>query len=427
MSSGLTGAPNSFQGAMNTTLHPLLRKCVLVFFDDILIYSPTPEAHIDHLHQVFNLLAADQWKVKLSKRQFAKQSISYLGHIVSSSGVSTDPEKIRSIQEWPQPQDIRELRSFLGLARYYRKFIRNFALLARPLIDLLKKGTLFFWTPAHTAAFDALKNALVSAPVLALPDFSKPFQLQTDASDSRVGAILLQEGHLLAFVNKSLAPRTRLLSTYEKEFLAILVAVEQWRSYLQHAEFTIFTDQRSLMHITDQRLHTQWQLKMHHKLAGLQYRVIYKSGASNSAADALSRHPNPPAQLQAISASTPAWLAELVARYDTDPESKQLLQKLSINPQSRPQFTLHNGVIRYSGRFWVGHNVQLQQRIISALHDSALGGHSSFPITHSRIKKLFYWCGLKQSVKTFVAGCAVCLPDFYLHYQYLQRPGKLFP
>jgi len=176
MAFGLTGAPNTFQGAVNTTLHPLLRKCALVFFDDILVYSHTLEDHIQHLRQVFTLLARDQWKVKISKCRFAQQSISYLGHIVSHNGVSTDPRKIESIQQWPQPQNIKELRNFLGLAGYYRKFVKHFATLARPLTNLLKKG-IFIWTLAHQAALDALKSALVLAPVLALLDFSKPFQL----------------------------------------------------------------------------------------------------------------------------------------------------------------------------------------------------------------------------------------------------------
>jgi len=130
MAFGLTGAPNTFQGAMNTTLYPLLRKCALVFFDDILVYSRTLEDHIQHLRQVFTLLASDQWKVKISKCRFAQQSISYLGHIVSHNGVSTDPSKIESIQQWPPPQNIKELRSFLGLAGYYRKFAKHFATLA---------------------------------------------------------------------------------------------------------------------------------------------------------------------------------------------------------------------------------------------------------------------------------------------------------
>ena len=170
----------------------------------------------------------------------------------------------------------------------------------------------------------------------------------------------------------------------------------------------IFTDQRSLMHITDQRMQTQWQLKMHTKLAGLQYKVVYKPDTSNLAADALSCHPNPPSQLQALSISTPAWLADVTAGYASGPESSKLLQELSINPQSHQPFTLQNGVIRYSGRIWVGNNHQLQQRIISALHDSALGGHSGFPVTYSCIKKLFCWRGMKQTIKAFVAACSVC-------------------
>lgn len=168
---GLTGAPNSFQGAMNSTLQSLLRKCVLVFFDDILIYSATYEEHIQHLAQVFELLSKDQWLVKLSKCKFTRQSIAYLGHVVSANGVSTDPSKIEVVSSWPIPKDIKELHSFLGLAGYYRKFVQHFAIIARPLTDLLKKGTLLIWTSAHTTTFETLKQALVTAPVLALLNY----------------------------------------------------------------------------------------------------------------------------------------------------------------------------------------------------------------------------------------------------------------
>ena len=347
---------------MNVTLKPLLRICVLVFFDDILIYSKTLEEHVEHIRQVFHLLAKDKWLLKRSKCQFARQSIAYLGHVISAEGVATDPSKIQSIHSWPTPTDAKQLRSFLGLAGYYRKFVRHFAILARPLTDLLKKGTMFLWTSVHDGAFTSLKNALVTAPVLALPDFSRPFQIQTDASDMGVGVVLLQDGHPLAFISKALGPRTRSLSTYEKEYLAIMVAVDQWRSYLQHAEFVIFSDHRSLSHIADQRLHTPWQLKMYTKLAGLQYTVVYKPGTSNMAADALSRHPAPPAQLNAISYSTPEWLSEVVAGYDSDPASSKLLQELAVAPSSHPPFTLVSGVLRYRGRVWIGCNHKLQHR-----------------------------------------------------------------
>jgi hypothetical protein len=175
---------------MNTVLRPLLRICVLVFFDNILIYSKTLSEHLTHLRQVLELLSAGQWRLKLSKCQFAKQNISYLGHVIGAAGVSTDPSKIEAVRQWPTPTNVKELRSFLGLAGYYQKFVQNYALIAHPLTDLLKKGTLYVWSSVHASAFGALKEALISAPVLALPDFSKTFQVQTDASDTGIGAVL---------------------------------------------------------------------------------------------------------------------------------------------------------------------------------------------------------------------------------------------
>ena len=157
-----------------------------------------------------------------------------------------------------------------------------------PLTDLLKKGALFVWTAVHKQSFLALKTALTSALILAMPNFSKPFVIETDASGTGVGAVLMQQGHPLAFLSKSLNPRLQGLSTYEKEYLAILMAVEQWRSYLQLAEFQILTDHKSLVQLEDQRLHTPWQQKVFTKLLGLQYRIVYKKGIDNGATDALS-------------------------------------------------------------------------------------------------------------------------------------------
>lgn len=144
-----------------------------------------------HLRVVLQLLADDKWQVKLSKYFFAKRQISYLGRIVSSEGISTDNSKITSITNWPTPTNAKELRSFLGLAGYYRKFVRHFATIAKPLTSLLKKHTIFVWTSLHQDAFDALKNALSTAPVLAAPDFSKPFCLETDACAYKIGAVLV--------------------------------------------------------------------------------------------------------------------------------------------------------------------------------------------------------------------------------------------
>ena len=216
MAFSLTGAPGTFQGAMNVTLAPGLRRFVIVFFDDILIYSRSYEAHVQHVALVFQWLAAENWKIKLSKCKFAQRQVSYLGHVISSSGLSTDPAKVQAIQDWPPPTSVRDLRGFLGLAGYYRKFVRNFGIIAKPLTDLLKKDALFVWTSIHESAFLTLKTALSSAPVLALPDFSIPFEIETDASGVGVGAVLQQRGHPLAYISKALGPRNQGLSVYEK-------------------------------------------------------------------------------------------------------------------------------------------------------------------------------------------------------------------
>lgn len=240
MAFGLTGAPNTFLSAMNDTLAPVLRRCALVFFDDILVYSPTLEAHLQHLSTVLQLLQQDQWKVKLSKCAFAQTSVSYLGHIISGQGVATDPTKLEVIQHWPTPANTKELRSFLGLAGFYRKFVQHYGIISKPLTELLKKHSLFAWTADHQTAFDTLKKALITAPVLALPDFTLPFCIYTDACQTGVGAVLMQQGHPLAFLSKALGPKNQGLSTYEKEYMAIIMAVAQWRSYLQLAEFHIY-------------------------------------------------------------------------------------------------------------------------------------------------------------------------------------------
>jgi hypothetical protein len=181
---------------------------------------------------------------------------------------------------------VKELRSFLGLAGYYRRFVRHFGIISRPLTDLLKKGAMFVWTSIQEQSFSALKAALTSAPVLALPDFSKPFVIEMDASGTGIGAMLI-----LAFLTKSLSNRLQGLSTYEKEYLAIFMDVEQWHSYLQLAEFLILKDHKSLVQLEEQRLHTPWQQKVFTRLLGLQYKIVYRKGTDNGVADALSRAP----------------------------------------------------------------------------------------------------------------------------------------
>jgi hypothetical protein len=282
---------------------------LLVFVDDILIYSSSLEEHAQHLSAVFELLQQHKLFVKRSKCSIAKNSLEYLGHIIGVEGVATEPAKIEAVQRWPRPDNTKQLRGFLGLAGYYRKFIRFFGILCQPLTNLLKKHAQFIWTPAAEEAFEAIKCAMVQAPVLALPDFSKEFILETDACATGVGVVLMQQGHPLAFLSKALGPKNQALSIYDKECLAILMAIEKWKSYLQHRPFTIHTDQRSLIHLGDHKFTTLIQQKAFFRLMGLQYKIVYKQGSTNRAADALSRRPQQ-VNAYAISVVRPRWVEQ---------------------------------------------------------------------------------------------------------------------
>lgn len=265
---------------------------------------------------------------------------------------------------------------------------------------------MFLWTQIHETAFQTLKQSLVSAPVLALPNFAKLFAIETDASSKGIGAVLLQDHHPLAYVSKALGVKNQGLSTYEKEYLAILMAVDKWRQYLQHGEFFIYSDHRSLSHLTEQRLTTPWQQRVFSKLIGLQYKVVYKKGIDNGAADALSRRPS--SELFSLSSATPQWMLQVMEGYMGDDQARELLVALTVSPNDSGHYTVNSGIIRYKGRVWVGNNIHLQQQIMLALHDSPVGGHSGFLVTYRRIKQIFSWPSMKTMVKQYVSSCSTC-------------------
>jgi len=186
--------------------------------------------------------------------------VEYLGHVISKAGVATDSSKIQAVSLWPTPKSVKQLRGFLGLTGYYRKFIKYYGLISKPLTDLLKKNVPFQWTPGVNTAFETLKTQLVQAPVLAIPDFSQQFVIEIDASDLGIGAVLMQNQQPVAYLRKALGPKkNQALSVYEKECMAILLAIEKLRSYLQHQPFVIKTDHKSLQHLTEQRISSKLQ------------------------------------------------------------------------------------------------------------------------------------------------------------------------
>lgn len=228
---GLSNAPSTFQATMNQMLAPYLRKFVVDFFDNILIYSASVSDHVYHLQLILGCLQSNHFYVKLSECQFCQSSIEYLGHIVDSHGIHADQKKVAAMLEWPPITTVKQLRGFLGLTGYYRRFVRGYAAMAAPLTELLKKDAFCLPNEAESA-FLALKKAMSHAPVLRLPDFELPFIIETDASNVGVGAVLMQEGRPIAFFSKKLGIRMRDASTYHKELYVIEEAVQKWRKYL---------------------------------------------------------------------------------------------------------------------------------------------------------------------------------------------------
>ncbi|GJV35069.1 putative mitochondrial protein [Tanacetum coccineum] len=253
------------------------------------------------------------------------------------------------MKNWPTLTNIKQLRGFLGLTGYYRKFIKNFANVSRPLTQLLKKGA-FKWSEEAQNSFVALQLAMTQALVLALPDFTKPFVVETNASGVGIGAMLQQNGHPIAYLSKTLAPKHQTLSIYEKEFLAVMMALEKWRRYLLDSHFIIKTDHYSLKYLLDQRITTPAQMKWLPKLMGFDYEVQYKKGVDNAVADALSRVQNEGQLMSTMVMTVPTELfTKIVASWTSDESIQTLLQSLQSGKTTRKHYSWSNG---YGRSFW---------------------------------------------------------------------------
>jgi hypothetical protein len=247
--------------------------------------------------------------------------VEYLGHIITTEGVSADPGKIAAMVDWPLPKNIKALRGFLGLTGYYRKFIKGYGSIASPLTPMLKKNS-FGWNTAAHEAFQALKVAVTRTPVLALPYFSQPFVIECDASGMGIGAVLMQNRRPIAFLSKALKGKALHMSTYEKELFALVTAVQKWMPYLLGRPFVVRTDQQSLKFLLEQKVGTPSQQKWVTKLLGYDFTVEYKKGVDNRVADALSRREDWGEEITLSLLSTPSWTASLKQQYEEDEDLK---------------------------------------------------------------------------------------------------------
>lgn len=290
---GLHSAAATFQRLMDRVLGPELEPNVFVYLDDVIIVSKTFTQHMSQLKMVFARLRAARLKINIDKCKFCVPSLRYLGHFIDKNGIQTDPEKVQAIKEWPIPHNIRQIRKFLGLASWYRRFVDNFARVAEPLIRLTRKKVRWSWGPEQRDAFEALKKTLTSAPVLTCPDFSRPFILQTNASKCGLSAVLTQEStegeRVIAYASRSTNNTERNYSATELECLAVVWGVRYFRRYLEGYRFIVVSDHHPLKWLQKLESPTgriaRWLLELQQH----NYEIRYRRGSANIVADALSR------------------------------------------------------------------------------------------------------------------------------------------
>jgi hypothetical protein len=286
---GLTNAPADFMDLMNRVFKPFLDQFVVVFIDDILIYSKSKEDHERHLRLVLQVLEEKKLYAKLKKCEFWLDSVAFLGHVISKDGISVDPKKVEAVVEWNRPNNVTEIRSFLGLASYYRRFVEGFSHLAMPLTCLTQKGVKFEWSEECEQSFQELKRRLVSAPILTIPDGSGGFIIYSDASKKGLGCVLMQHGRVVAYASRQLKPYEQNYPTHDMELAAVVFALKIWRHYLYGVQCEIFTDHKSLKYIFTQKELNMRQRRWLELIKDYDLTIKYHPGKANVVADALSR------------------------------------------------------------------------------------------------------------------------------------------
>jgi hypothetical protein len=249
MSFGLTNAPAYFMYMMNKVFMEYLDKFVVVFIDDILVYSRNEEEHEWHLRLVLQKLRDHKLYVKLSKCEFWLKQVAFLGHVVSKGGISVDQSKVQDVLSWKTPTSVSDIRSFLGLAGYYRRFIKGFSKISKPMMELLEKDKQFHWMATCESSFQELKKRLTTAPVLVMPNMEKPFSIYCDASGQGLGCVLMQDGHVVAYASRQLRKHEVNYPTHDLEQAAVVHALKIWRHYLMGKRCELYTDHKSLKYI----------------------------------------------------------------------------------------------------------------------------------------------------------------------------------
>ena len=455
---GLSNAPAVFQRLMNDLFRDFTDKFVVIYLDDILIYSDNLAEHVHHVRRVLEILLKNNLYCKFSKCEFHVKQVQFLGYIVSSDGLSMDSNKIKTILDWERPNNVTEVQSFLGFANYYRRFIRNFAKIAKPLNTLTKKNQSFIWSDEAQQSFEELKYRFVNAPILIYARLSDPFIVETDASNFAIGCVLSQHStdgllHPIAFYSRKLNSTESNWPIHDKELFAIITAFRQWRHYLLSAEHIVmvYTDHRNLQYFMTKNLVNERQRRWALELCDFNFLINYRPGSQMGKADALSRQSaymndkddkikeiqlldskfigdfslkpnNREILICALSVIPRQQLLKVIAKHTY---TSDLWSSIIFNYDSvlHRDYDVRSGLIYYKDKIFVPDVNECKLMIVQLAHDDPISGHLGINRTIELVSREFYFPGYKEFIKEFINSCetcARCKPKRHLPYGLLK-------
>ena len=436
---GLTNSPATFQTMMNHLFKELIDEGVVaVYMDDILIFTETLEHHQQIVRRVLKIMRDNQLFLKAEKCDFEQSTVEYLGLILSPGQVAMDPVKIAGVRDWPVPTTVKEVQSFLGFVNFYRRFIQDFSHMARPLHDLTQKDKPWVWNEAQQKSFDDLKSAITSTPILVQPDFDRPFRLETDSSNFATGAVLSQQReddkwHPVGFISKSLSEAERNYEIHDKELLAVIRGLEEFRHLLEGAkhQIEVLTDHRNLVYFMTAQSLTRRQARWSLFLSRFDFRITHRPGKSSVKPDALSRRADhgrgkednknqvllDPSLFeikatphQPIEGLGVEFMKRIQNCTDRDESVVKAIKELGSSPSHlrSHEWEETENCILFRGRVYVPRDPRLWHDIVKAHHDSPIAGHPGRWKTVELVTRNYWWPGVARYIANYVRSCDRC-------------------
>lgn len=430
---GLCNAPATFQAMMNDLFRDYLAEgWLVIYMDDILLFAKTKEELQKQTRLVVQRLKEHDLYLKGEKCEFDKQEVEFLGAVIQPGRLAMDPVKLEGLKEWQTPRTVKDVQSFLGFANFYRRFIRGYADIAKPLNNLTCKGKTWDWTPDCEQAFQALKQQFLEAPILVMPDPTKPFQIECDASKVATGAVLRQKGednlwHPCAYLSKAFTATERNYQIYDRELLAIIRAFEAWRHYLNGTEqpVEVLSDHKNLTYFRSAQKLNRRQARWSLFLSQFNYRLVHQPGRTLAQADTLSRrsdhdtgaHDNEdlvmlPDELftKAVHVELQERIRETVSRDKTVMESINNAWHLKKEPLigKKEDWKMDEGIVLFKDKVYIPPDDNLRREIVKNHHDPPIMGHPGIQKTYKLVAREYWWPGMHHFITQFVKGCAIC-------------------